>query len=269
MPGPLILAGVHDGISAHLAESAGFKCLFSSGFCISTSKNMPDVGLITMTENLNKSREIHLACSVPIIADVDDGFGDSVIVKRMVKEYENAGIAGICMEDNIHPKRNSLFPDLNHQLVPIDQFVEKIDIIKNSQNDADFIVIARIEAFIAEMGINEVLERANAYSNAGADMLLIHSNKSGPEEIFEFTSRWDGKTPLVAVPSTYSTTSAQVLYDNGYKVTVFANQAFRASLKAMKKAYNMLFNTQTISAIENDMMSLKDIYKTINYTDTE
>ena len=143
-------------------------------FCISTSKNIPDVGLITMTENLNKCREIHLACSLPIIADVDDGFGDSVIVKRMLKEYENAGIAGICMEDNIHPKRNSLFTDLKHQLVPINQFVEKIDIIKNSQIDPDFIVIARIEAFIAGMGIDEVLERANAYSNAGADQICLN-----------------------------------------------------------------------------------------------
>ncbi|MBT5529890.1 MAG: phosphoenolpyruvate phosphomutase [Cytophagia bacterium] len=238
-------------------------------FCISTSKNIPDVGLITMTENLNKCREIHLACSLPIIADVDDGFGDSVIVKRMLKEYENAGIAGICMEDNIHPKRNSLFTDLKHQLVPINQFVEKIDIIKNSQIDPDFIVIARIEAFIAGMGIDEVLERANAYSNAGADLLLIHSNKSGPEEVFEFTSRWDGNIPLVAVPSTYSNTSAQTLYDNGYKVTVFANQAFRASLNAMENAYQKLYASQSISSVEKEMKSLADIYKMVNYSAVE
>lgn len=219
-----------------------------------------------MTENLNKCREIHLACSLPVIADVDDGFGDSVIVKRMVKEYENAGIAGVCIEDNVHPKRNSLFADLSHQLVSVKEFVEKIDIIKNTQTDADFLVIARIEAFIAGMGIDEVLERANAYSNAGADLLLIHSNKSGPEEIFEFTSRWDGNIPLVAVPSTYPNSSAQVLYENGYKVTIFANQAFRTSLKAMENAYKKLYTSQSISSVEQEMISLAEIYKMVDYS---
>ena len=263
---PIIMAGAHDGISAHLAESAGFKCLFASGFCISTGKNVQDAGLITMTESLNKCREIHLAGTLPVIADVDDGFGDALNVKRMVREYETAGAAGICMEDNVHPKRNSLFKTLDHRLVSIDEFVKKIRVVKENQHNPDFTLIARIEAFIAGHGMGEVRKRAAAYCEAGADMLIIHSNLAVPDQLFEFSAGWDGGVPLAAVPSTFSETSADRLFEHGYMAVIFANQAFRASLKSMKNVYQSLVDSRIISSVEDQMMPLKEIYDLVDYS---
>ena len=124
---PLILAGVHDGLSARIAERAGFRGLWASGFCISASKCLPDVGLLSMHEHLAATAAIHAASELPVIADVDDGFGDAINVVRTVREYEAAGVAGVCLEDNQHPKRNSLYAGLDRQLVSSDAFARKIE----------------------------------------------------------------------------------------------------------------------------------------------
>ncbi len=263
--GPVLWCGAYDGISARLAEDAGFNAIFSSGFSISTRKNIPDIGILTMKDNLEACKEINNATSLPVIADVDDGFGDGPAVRNMVLKYEAAGITGVCMEDSVHPKRNSLNKQLTHRVLPVEDFVRKIQIVIETRVDPDFILIARTESFIAGQGLEDALYRAEAYANAGADLLLIHSNKPDADEVLEFTRHWSGSVPLVAVPSTYPHITARQLYDQGFKVVIFANHGIRASVSAMKSVYRTIIHTGTSAGVEEDISSFSDIFSLVKY----
>ena len=259
-PGPVVLGGAYDGLSACLTEQAGFDAVWASGFCISTSKRVADVGLLTMTELLSAAADINKATSLPVIADVDDGFGDAINVVRMVQEYEAAGIAGICIEDNQHPKRNSLHDGLRSKLVTLEEFSAKLRAAKAAQTDPDFVVIARTEALIADEGMDAARRRATAYAEAGADMIVIHSRAAEPDDIRDFGMRWSGDVPLVAIPTTYAHVTVAELYGYGYKMAIFANQALRAAVRAMQATLQSMMQAQTPSSPEADLASLNEIF---------
>ena len=126
-PGLVPMVGAHDALSARLIEAAGFPLVWSSSFAVSAAQRaMPDVNLLTMTENLETARYIEEAVTIPVIADADNGYGNAVNVVRTVEEYERAGIAGLCMEDNIFPKKCSLYPGMRRELLSIEEFSGKI-----------------------------------------------------------------------------------------------------------------------------------------------
>ena len=260
-PGPIVLGGAYDGLSACLAERAGFDGIWASGFCISTSKRVADVGLLTMTELLTAASEINKATQRPVIADVDDGFGDAVNVVRMVREYESAGIAGICIEDNQHPKRNSLHDGLHSRLVSTPDFSAKLRAAKSAQRDPNFVVIARTESLIAGEGLDAAWQRATAYAEAGADMIVVHSRATDPSDVREFGLRWNADIPLVAIPTTYAGVTVGELYGYGYKMAIFANQALRAAARAMQHTLQTMFQTQTPSSVETEITSLSDVFE--------
>ena len=140
-----------DAHRARLLEvidlAAGFPLVWSSSFAVSAAQRaMPDVNLLTMTENLETARYINDAVSIPVIADADNGYGNAVNVVRTVEEYERAGIAGLCMEDNIFPKKCSLYPGMRRELLSIEEFAGKIRAAVASRRDPDFVVIARVDA---------------------------------------------------------------------------------------------------------------------------
>src|SRR5437773_1746230 len=148
-PGLVPMVGAHDALSAKLIEAAGFPVVWSSSFTVSAAQRaMPDVNLLTMTENLEVARHIDAAVSIPVIADADNGYGSAVNVVRTVAEYERAGVAGICMEDNVFPKKCSLYPGMRRELTPVDEFAGKIRAALAARKDPDFVVIARVEALI-------------------------------------------------------------------------------------------------------------------------
>lgn len=260
-PGPILLGGVYDGLSARLAEEAGFDALWASGFSISTSRGIADVGLLTMTELLDVTRQINQASNLPVIADVDDGFGDAVNVDRMVRLFEDAGIAGICIEDNRHPKRNSLTSDLRCQLVSAEEFVGKLQAARAASQDPRFVIIARVEALIAGLSMEEALHRAEAYARAGASMIVIHSKDATVERVREFALRWTLQTPLVAIPTTYSNVSLAELYAYGFKMAIFANQGLRAAIKGMREAYQTLTTRQIIDSAGDQICALDDVFQ--------
>ena len=260
-PGPVLLGGVYDGLSARLAENAGFDALWASGFSISTSKGIADVGLMTMSELLEEARRINLASNLPVIADVDDGFGDAVNVDRMVREYEATGIAGVCMEDNRHPKRNSLTADMRCKLVSAEEFSGKLRVAKAASSDTDFVVIARVEALIAGMGMEEAERRAHAYADAGADLIVMHSKEKDVAPVREFAMKWSRDTPLVAIPTTYGDVRLAELYAYGIKVCIFANHGMRAAIQSMRETFNTLVREQTLSAVDNSICPLEDVFE--------
>ena len=266
---PIVLAGAHNGISARLVEEAGFNAVWASGFEISGSHAVPDANILTMAENLAVTKNINDSVGIPVIADCDNGYGNAINVMRMVEEYEKAGVAAVCIEDNVFPKRCSFYGDVKRELESVEEFAGKIRAAKQAQRDPDFVVVARTEALIAGWGMEEALKRGRAYATAGADLILIHSKSSSPEEVLAFAKAWDMSTPLVCVPTTYNTTGVDELSAANFKVVIFANHGFRAAVKNMSETLKELRNAGRAAAVEDRIVPLKEIYRLIGVDDLQ
>lgn len=256
----LQIMGAHNGLGAKLIEKHGFDGIWASGFEISASHAKPDANILTMTEFLEAAKQIAESSSLPVIADCDTGFGDINNVVRMVKEYERVGVAAVCMEDKIFPKTNS-FISGRQKLEDIDTFSRKIYAAQNVKLDPNFMVIARIESLIAGEGMDKALERAHAYQAAGADMILIHSKKKTPEEIYGFSHKWDSKTPVVIVPTTYPDITIDEIAKNKINMVIYANQALRAAVKAMETVLKDLKQSGSLMNMEPQLTSMNELFE--------
>jgi phosphoenolpyruvate phosphomutase len=267
--GRVLLAGAHDALSAKLIEEAGFDAVWASSFGISaSSKCLPDANVLTMTEALEAVKGMNEAISIPLIADCDNGYGNAINVIRMTREYERAGVAGISIEDNPFPKKCSLYPGERQELVDIDEMAGRIHAAKSTQRTKDFFVIARTEALIAGLGLDEAFARARAYEEAGADAILIHSRQPVPDEIRAFAARWkarrDGRAvPLVAVPTKYPGISSKELAKIGIPIVIFANQALRASVVAMKETLSEMKRLDRIGPVDKKVAPLSEIFRLV------
>jgi len=257
----LKVMGAFDSMSAKLVEINGFDAIWAGSFAISATHALPDASILTMTEFLNVSSNIVQSCKIPVIADCDTGYGGPSNVSHTVKKFELAGVAAICIEDKTFPKQNSLLKNGKQELISEKEFVAKILAAKEAKSNKNFMIIARTEALIAELGMNEALQRATAYQNAGADAILIHSKKETPDEIFEFSESWKGKIPLVVVPTTYPTVGIDELIKNKFKMTIYANQTLRVAYSAMNNMLREIKDCKRISDIKQEMSSMEDIFE--------
>ena len=257
----LKVMGAFDSMSAKLVEINGFDAIWAGSFAISATHALPDASILTMTEFLNVSSNIVQSCKIPVIADCDTGYGGPSNVSHTVKKFELAGVAAICIEDKTFPKQNSLLKNGKQKLISEKEFVAKILAAKEAKSNKNFMIIARTEALIAELGMNEALQRATAYQNAGADAILIHSKKETPDEVFEFSESWKGKIPLVVVPTTYPTVGIDELIKNKFKMTIYANQTLRVAYSAMNNMLREMKDCERISDIKQEMSSMEDIFE--------
>jgi phosphoenolpyruvate phosphomutase len=262
--GVLAAIGAHDGISGILGERAGFDLIWGSGFEISASFGTPDANVLTMTEQLDRCALINETVSIPVIADCDNGFGNAINTVHTVRKFERAGISGICIEDNVFPKKCSFYDDVCRELVPLSEHALKIRACKETQETQSFFVIARTEALIAGFSMDEAVERATAYAEAGADAILIHSKEKQPGQILEFAERWTLPTPLVAVPTTYDAISMAELDAVGYKIVIYANQGLRSAIKAVQENLSLLRSTGRASVLRDRMASLEEVFDLVN-----
>ncbi|WP_437936176.1 isocitrate lyase/phosphoenolpyruvate mutase family protein [Sorangium sp. So ce341] len=262
-PGPIVIIGAHNGLSAKIGEEAGFDGLWASGFEISASYAVPDANILTMAENLHAAKMMNNT-SLPVVADCDNGYGNAVNVIRCVEEYEAAGVAAICMEDNIFPKRCSFYAGVKRELAEVEEHALKVRAAKSAQKDRDFVVIARTEALIAGWGMDEALRRGRAYADAGADMVLIHSKSKDPDEVLSFARAWDRPgTPLVCVPTIYRTTTVDTLHKAGFKLIIFANHAIRSSIKAMTETLQTLRREMYTGSVDDKVVPLERVYQLV------
>ena len=255
------VCGAYDSMSAKLVEFYGFDAVWAGSFAISAIHNVPDASILTMTEFFTVASNMAHTCDIPIIADCDTGYGDANNVRYLVKKYEDAGIAGICIEDKTFPKQNSLLEKGKNQLLAEKDFVAKILAANEAKQNNAFVIIARIEALISGMGIEQALKRAYAYEKAGADLILIHSKKITPEEIFEFSDLWKGSTPLVVIPTTYYSVNIDELIEHKIKMVIYANQTLRAAHFALSKLLKQMVSADNMSQFQNQMSSMDDIFK--------
>ena len=257
----LRVGGAFDSMSAKLVEINKFDAIWTGSFAISATHALPDASILTMTEFLTATSNMVDACSIPVIADCDTGFGGPTNVSHTVRKFESAGVAAISIEDKTFPKQNSLLKNGIHKLISEKEFVAKILAAKDAKINKNFMIIARTEALIAELGMKEALQRANAYENAGADAILIHSKKETPDEVLEFSELWKGSIPLVVVPTTYPTVSIEELIKNKFKIIIYANQTLRASYSAMNNTLKEIKNTEKIIDVKQEMSSMEKIFE--------
>ena len=259
---PLLkVGGAFDAMSAKLVETCGFDAIWAGSFAISATHALPDASILTMTEFLNVASNMEEACSIPIIADCDTGFGGPSNVSHMIKKYERAGIAAVCIEDKTFPKQNSFLENSKQELLPEKEFVSKIIAGKEAKENPNFMLIARTEALISGMGMKEAIKRANAYEKAGADAILIHSKRDSSEEVFEFSESWGGTLPLVVVPTSFPTVKLDELISHKIKMIIYANQTLRATHAVILKVLQQLKNSASINDISVDMTTMQEIFQ--------
>lgn len=262
----VVACGAHDALSAKLVEEAGFDAIWASGFGLSAVRAVPDASILTKSETLDGARAMVDVTGIPVIADVDTGFGNAINAMHTVQDFEAAGIAAVCIEDNVFPKRCSFYTGVTRELAPTDEHARKIAAAKAAQRDPEFVVIARTEALIAGWGKEEALIRARAYADAGADAILIHSKHPTFDELRDVVASWDRAVPLVAVPTTYIDTPLEDLDAAGFKIVIYANQPLRAAVTAMRETLGRL-KEQKRSEAEAHIATLQDIYGLVGLSD--
>lgn len=256
------LMAAHNPLSARLAEEAGFDGIWASGFELSAAYGVPDASLLSMTTHLDMTRAIIEQVAIPLVADLDTGYGNAINVGHVVGAYARAGSAAVVIEDKTFPKDTSLLAGARQELVRIEEFQGKVEAARAAAAGHDLLVIARTEALIADLGMAEALRRGAAYAEAGADLLLIHSKRKTPDEIVAFAESWPGPIPLVIVPTAYpDLTEAKVRALGKIKIVIYANHAVRAAVTAMREVFAAIRCDGGIHRVDTRIASVEDIFE--------
>lgn len=265
--GTVAMPGAFNAISAKIVEDAGFSALYVSGAGIANGVGgYPDIGFMTATEMVTQAGYIARSVNIPAIADADNGYGEAVNVFRTVQEYERQGLSGLHLEDQVIPKRCGHL-DGKH-IISVDNMAEKIAAAVSARQDPDFLLIARTDSK-AVYGFDEAVKRANAYIDAGADMIFPEALTT-PEEFAEFARQV--KVPLLANMTEFGKTpylSVSEFEAMGYAIVIFPMTAFRIMMKAVEDAMRCLKAQGTQVSLLERMTTREDLYRLIHYQDYE
>jgi phosphoenolpyruvate phosphomutase len=254
-------AGVYDGLSALLAAKWRFDFLWVSSFCCSASAGLPDVGIVGPEDILTAVRTVCRCTPLPIVVDLDSGYGDAIKVHAVAQAMARAGAAALCVEDNPLSKRCSLYGGYDRVLVPVEEHVARVRAALEGVKASGYAarIIARTEALVAGMGVEEALRRAAAYADAGADGIFIQSLDATGDEVLTFGRQWQGRTPLFIAPTRMAEIDKQTFFDAGISHFIFANQGLRAAYAAMNHVYGVLSQAPCSGAIEKEVATVKDV----------
>lgn len=259
---PLIAGvGARDALDARLIENAGFDFVWGSSFCVSVAHCVPDASILSMTQFLETARAMNEVIEVPIVFDADTGYGGPSNTAYAARLLEEADMGAITIEDKFFPKQSSLLPGGAHPLVPVEEFSRKIEAAKSAQKHGGLVVIARTEALIAGLGIEEALRRAEAYERAGADLILFHSKSKTPDEIVECVKRWNGKAPVTLVPTNYPDLDEPAMEALGkVKMVIYGNQTVRAAVKAVEDLLGEIRASRGARTVEGRIASVNHVF---------
>jgi len=257
----LMMPVAHDALCARIAEQSGFKAIFTAGYANSAALlGMPDVSLLTLTEMVEAASRIADAVSIPVFADGDTGHGSIANVMRTVQQFEKAGVAGLFIEDQVHPKRCGHMA--GKQVIAPREMVSKIKAALDARQDPDFIIMARTDA-IAVNGIDDAIQRANLYRDAGADLIFVEAPES-VEQMRRIIREVDahhmanmlpgGKTPLL---------NARELQVIGYSAVAYATACTYTIAKAVRELFESLHKTGTTAGFEDRMMSFDEFNRLV------
>lgn len=256
-----VLMEAHNGLSAKIVEEAGFKGIWASGLGISAAMGVRDNNEASWTQVLEVIEFMSDITTIPILLDGDTGYGNFNNARRLVKKLEQRQIAGVCIEDKLFPKTNSFIGGEAQPLADIDEFCGKIKAMKDSQSDDDFMVVSRVEAFIAGWGLREALRRAEAYRQAGADAILMHSKRTDATEIEAFMKEWGNRHPVVIVPTKYYSVPTEKFRDLGISVVIWANHNLRSAIAAMQNTTRRIYQEESLINVEGKIVSVQEVFR--------
>lgn len=251
----------HNGLSAKIVEEAGFKGIWGSGLTISAQFGVRDNNEASWTQVLDNLEFMSDATQIPILLDGDTGYGNFNNMQRLIRKLEQRHIAAVCIEDKLFPKTNSFLKGEAQPMADMEEFCGKIKAGKDAQTDDDFCIIARVEAFICGWGLTEALRRAEAYHQAGADGILIHSALAVPDEILAFKQEWGDRCPVVIVPTKYYSTPTEVFRQSGISLVIWANHLLRSAVTTMQKTAQTLKAQEHLLSIEDRIASVSEIFR--------
>ena len=267
---------VHSGLTGLIAEKTvverdgeldQFDAMWISSLCDSTAKGKPDIELVDMSSRLDTVNDVMEVTTKPIILDGDTGGLVEHFVYN-VRTLERMGVSAVIIEDKTGLKKNSLFgTEVKQTQDSIENFCHKISEGKNALRTDDFMIIARIESLILEQGMEDALERAYAYVEAGADGIMIHSRKEDPSEIFEFCDSFrktNQTTPIVVVPTSFNSVTEAEFAEHGVNIVIYANQLTRSAFPAMQETATKILECHRAKEVDDNLMSIKDIITLID-----
>ena len=266
----------HCGLTGLIAEKTvvaqdgrldQFDAMWVSSLCDSTAKGKPDIELVDLSSRLRTIDDIMEVTTKPIILDGDTG-GLAEHFVYNVRTLERMGVSAVIIEDKKGLKKNSLFgTEVEQTQDSIEGFSEKIRAGKRAQLTDDFMIIARIESLILERGMEDALKRADAFTKAGADGIMIHSRKRDPSEILEFCDRFraaDKHTPIVVVPTSFNTITEEELAAHGVNIVIYANQLTRSAFPAMQQTAEDILRCHRAKEADDRLMPIKEIITLID-----
>lgn len=275
MKGLVTVMEAHDGLTGLVVENTviwqdgcarQFDAMWLSSLCDSTVKGKPDIELVDMTSRFRTIEDLMEVTTKPIIFDGDTG-GKTEHFVYTVRTLERLGVSMIIIEDKIGLKRNSLFgTEVSQQQDDIEHFSEKIRAGKKAQKTQEFMICARIESLILEQGMQDALDRAFAFCEAGADAIMIHSRKKDPAEIFEFVEKFREREKyayLVVVPTSFNSVTEEEFKKRGVNVVIYANQLLRATVPAIQQAATMILENHRAQECDKMLMPFKEIIRLI------
>lgn len=252
----LVAPGCFDGLSARLVESAGFEAAYLSGGAVARSMGIPDIGLVTLSETIERAAQVVATVKLPIIADADTGYGNAVNLVRTVREFERVGVAAIHIEDQITPKRCGHLE--GKEVISLAEMAKKLEAALATRSDPDFGIIARTDAR-AVNGFEDAINRGQAFARLGVDAIFVEAPQS-EEELAEIPRRIPdvpilvnvfkgGKTPMLPVAR---------LEAMGYRIAIYPSETQRAAIHAMRKALETLKREGTTSSIDDVLTTFKE-----------
>jgi len=251
----LVAPGCFDGLSARLVEEAGFEAAYFSGGAVARSMGLPDIGLVTMSEVIERAAQVVSAVKIPVIADADTGYGNAINLVRTVREYERVGVTAIHIEDQITPKRCGHLD--GKEVISLPEMIKKLEAALASRADPDFCIIARTDARGVH-GLDDAISRARAFAQLDVDAVFVEAPQSESEleqipralpnipllvNVFK-----GGKTPMLP---------AERLEKMGYRIAIYPSETQRAGIYAMRQALSLLKREGTTEAMDEALTTFK------------
>ena len=261
----LVAPGCFDGLSARLVEEAGFEAAYLSGGAVARSMGLPDIGLVTMSEVIERAAQVVAAVKIPVIADADTGYGNAINLVRTVREYERVGVAAIHIEDQITPKRCGHLE--GKEVIPLGEMESKLAAALAARTDPDFCMIARTDAR-GVFGFDDAIKRGQTFAKLGVDAVFVEAPQS--EEELEAIPRAipnvpllvnvfkGGKTPMLPV---------ERLEKMGYRIAIYPSETQRAGIYAMRQALGLLRREGTTEAMDSALTTFKERDKVVGLDD--
>jgi len=261
----LVAPGCFDGLSARLVQEAGFEAAYLSGGAVARSMGIPDIGLVTMSETIERAAQVIAAVNIPIIADADTGYGNAVNLVRTVREFERVGVAAIHIEDQITPKRCGHLD--GKEVISLAEMERKLEAALATRTDADFCIIARTDARGVN-GFDDAIERGRAFARLGVDAIFVEAPQSEKEltqiprlipnvpilvNVFK-----GGKTPMLPMGR---------LEKMGYRIAIYPSETQRAAIHAMRRALDTLKREGTTESIDDSLTTFKERDRVVGLDD--